>query len=186
MAGRLVKYGYQTKTAMPLIQAVEIYNRVGVGNETQARVKESKSDGVMDAPKQDKPALVSFDPVKLLGDATKYADGDKSLLALIKSTGNTRGATKGAIRHYDDVLAGHTDTYTISFRGGELAMVIVSGDGDTDLDLSIYDANGNFITSDTDGTDDCVCSFIPRWTGTFKVKIKNYGSVYNHYVLVTN
>ena len=36
MAGSLVKYGYGTKTAMPLIQAVEIYNRLGVAAETEA------------------------------------------------------------------------------------------------------------------------------------------------------
>lgn len=186
MAGRLVKYGYQTKTAMPLIQAVEIYNRVGVGDETEAKTKESKSDGVIETAAQEKATVVSYDPTKLLADATTYAEGDKSLLSLIKATGNTRGRVGGPARHYDSVNAGATDTYTITFRGGESAIVIVSGDGDTDLDLSIYDENGNYITSDTDGTDDCVVSFTPRWTGKFKVKIKNYGRVYNRYLLVTN
>jgi len=42
MAGSLVKYGYQTKTAMPLIQAVEIYNRVGVADEAEAKTKKKK------------------------------------------------------------------------------------------------------------------------------------------------
>lgn len=186
IAGKLVKYGYQTKTAMPLIQAVEIYNRVGVADESEAKSKESKSDGVIETASQDKATAVSYDPTKLLADATTYAEGDKSLLSLIKAAGNTRGRVVGPLRHYDSVNAGATDTYNIRFRGGELAMVIVSGDGDTDLDLSIYDENGNFITSDTDGTDDCVVSFTPRWTGNFKVKIKNYGRVYNSYVLVTN
>ena len=37
VAGKLVKYGYQTKAAMPLIQAAEIYNRLGVSNETEAK-----------------------------------------------------------------------------------------------------------------------------------------------------
>jgi len=186
MAGSLVKYGYQTKTAMPLIQAVEIYNRVGVADEAEAKTKESKSDVVIETASQEKPAAVSYDPTKLLADATTYAEGDKNLLALIKSVGSTRGRTTGATRHYDSVNAGATDSYTMRFRGGELAMVIVSGDGDTDLDLFVYDENGNLIDSDQDGTDDCVCTFTPRWTGTFKIKIKNYGRVYNRYVLVTN
>lgn len=186
MAGKLVKYGYQTKTAMPLIQAVEIYNRVGVADESEAKTKESKSDGVIETTSQEKATVVSYDPTKLLADATTYAEGDKSLLSLIKAAGNTRGRVGGPLRHYDSVNAGATDVYNIRFRGGELAMVIVSGDGDTDLDLTIYDENGNLITSDTDGTDDCVVSFTPRWTGVFKVKIRNYGRVYNRYVLVTN
>ena len=186
VAGKLVKYGYQTKTAMPLIQAVEIYNRLGVSAETTAKTKESVSDAISDVPAQDKPTAVSFDQPQLLADATKYADGDKNLLSLIKAAGGTRGRVPGPVRHTDKVNAGATDTYSITFRGGELAMIIVSGDGDTDLDLSVYDENGNLITSDTDGSDDCVVSFTPKWTGVFKVKIKNYGRVYNRYVLITN
>lgn len=186
MAGKLVKYGYQTKTALPLIQAVEIYNRVGVTNESEARTKESQSDVVVEATAQEKATTVSYDPAKLLADATTYAEGDKSLLSLIKAAGNTRGRMGGPLRHTDRVLAGHTDVYNITFRGGETAIIVVSGDGDTDLDLYVYDENGNFIASDTDRTDDCVVSFTPRWTGTFTVKIKNLGRVYNNYVMATN
>lgn len=186
VAGRLVKYGYQTKTALPLIQAAEIYNRLGVSNEAEAKAKSSESDAVAERDAQDKANPVSFDPAKLLADATTYADGDKNLLALIKAAGETRGRVGGPVRHADRVNARSTDTYTIRFRGGEPALVIVSGDGDTDLDLYVYDENGNFIASDTDSSDDCVVTFNPRWTGPFKIKIKNYGNVYNNYVLVTN
>ena len=184
-AGKLVKYGYQTKTAMPLIQAVEIYNRLGVTNETEAKTKTSATDAVAES-KAEKTTAVSFDVNQLIADATKYADGDKNLLALIKSAGNTRGRVGGATRHYDSVNAGATDTYRMQFRGGETAIVIVSGDGDTDLDLYVYDANGNFIGSDTDYSDDCVVTFTPRWTGTFIIKIKNRGRVYNRYCIATN
>jgi len=109
------------------------------------------------------------------------------LLALIKDAEkSTRGALPGPRRIVDRVLGGYTDTWTIRFRGGEPAYVVVSGDGDTDLDLYVYDENGNLIDSDTDSTDDCVAAFNPRWTGVFYIKIKNLGRVYNRYVLVTN
>ena len=62
----------------------------------------------------------------------------------------------------------------------------VVGDGDTDLDLYVYDQNGNLIDKDVDYTDNCVCTFVPRWTGLFVIKIVNRGSVYNRYVLRTN
>lgn len=186
VAGKLVKYGYQTKTAMPLIQAVEIYNRLGVTNETEAKTKTTESDAIVEAPTTEKATSVSFDPAKLLADATKFADEDKNLLALIKAAGNTRGRVPGPIRHYDTVKANTTDQYTMRFRGGESALVMVSGDGDTDLDLYVYDENGNLIDFDTDSTDDCICTFSPRWTGSFVIKIKNLGRVYNDYVLVTN
>ena len=90
---------------------------------------------------------------------------------------------QGSIYHPDTVLAGHSDTYTITLRAGETTRVRVSGDGDTDLDLYVYDENGNLIASDTDYTDECFVSVTPRWTGVFYVKIVNRGSVYNRYTL---
>lgn len=68
----------------------------------------------------------------------------------------------------------------------ELAEILVSGDGDTDLDLYVYDENGNYITSDADYTDDCYVRFYPAWTGQFRLKIVNRGGIYNNYVILTN
>ena len=185
LAGQLVRYGYQTKSALPLIQAVQIYKSLNVGEASDDRAKQS--EGVELATGLTKTDLVSFDEAKILADATKFADGNKTLLALIKdSEKSTRGAVPGPIRKVDRVLGGYTDTWTIRFRGGEAAYIVVSGDGDTDLDLYVYDQNGNLIAYDNDGIDDCVVSFTPKWTGTFYVKIKNLGRVYNRYELVTN
>ena len=64
--------------------------------------------------------------------------------------------------------------------------VAVVGDGDTDLDLYIYDSNGNLIEKDDDYTDTCYCSWTPKWTGAFTIKIKNRGGVCNYYTLYTN
>ena len=52
--------------------------------------------------------------------------------------------------------------------------------------LDTYDSNGNLIDSDTDYTDNCVCTWTPRWTGNFRIKIVNRGGVYNRYILRTN
>ena len=79
------------------------------------------------------------------------------------------------------VLANSTDVFQVSFNGKEEAAVVISGDGDTDLDLFVYDENGNLIDSDTEVGDDCVVRFIPRWTGKFRIEIRNLGSVYNQY-----
>ena len=77
-------------------------------------------------------------------------------------------------------------TYEVAFRGGEQARVTVDGDGDTDLDLYIYDENGNLITKDDDNTDYCICTWTPKWTGKFTIKIVNRGGVYNVYDIRTN
>jgi len=67
----------------------------------------------------------------------------------------------------------------VNFFGSDNAAIVISGDGDTDLDLFVYDANGNLIGSDTDRSDDCVVRFQPYWTGTFRIEVRNLGSVYN-------
>ena len=84
------------------------------------------------------------------------------------------------------VLAHSTDVFHIRFEGGKPAEIVVNGDGDTDLDLYVYDENDNLIVSDTDALDLCIANWTPRWTGTFRVEVKNLGDVYNRYSLRTN
>ena len=81
----------------------------------------------------------------------------------------------------DIVKANTTDVYTVTLRADEKFYIYVKGDSDTDLDLFVYDENDNLIDSDTDSDDECLCTVQPKWTGTFKIKIKNLGNVYNRY-----
>lgn len=71
--------------------------------------------------------------------------------------------------------------YDYTFIGNQDALVTISGDGDTDLDLYIYDQNGNEVCRSTANGDDEYCAWNPRWTGAFRVKIKNYGNIYNRF-----
>lgn len=185
MAGELVKYGYKTQNALPLIQAVQIYKSIGVVPEAEAKQKEVEGQKVAEERKA-KNNPVQFDQSKLIADATAYADGDQNILGLIKGLDDVRGRVGGETYHMDVVDAGLTDVYTMRFQGGEDATIIVSGDGDTDLDLYVYDESDNLIDYDDDGTDDCVVTFTPRWTGNFKIKVKNLGDTYNSYTLITN
>lgn len=185
MAGELVKYGYKTQNALPLVQAVQIYKSIGVVPEAEAKKKEVEGQSLAEARKA-KNNPVQYDQAKLIADATAYADGDENILGLIKGLDDVRGRVGGETYHMDVVDAGLTDVYTMRFQGGEDATIILSGDGDTDLDLYVYDENDNLIGYDDDGTDDCVVSFTPRWTGNFKIKVKNLGDTYNSYTLITN
>ena len=96
------------------------------------------------------------------------------------------GAEPGPQVSNTSVLARGADRYTIVFRSGEAARVFVKGDGDTDLDLYVYDENGNLIGEDTDSTDTCLVRFRPKWTGKFIIRVVNRGNVYNRYRLSTN
>ena len=86
-----------------------------------------------------------------------------------------------------DVVRGHsTDVYHMTFVGGEWEVLFVSGDGSTDLDLYVYDENGNLVAKDDDNSDECRVRFIPRWTGPFTVKVVNRGHYANRYTLGSN
>jgi hypothetical protein len=82
-----------------------------------------------------------------------------------------------------DLPADMVDIYTVSFRAGETAYVTIDGDGDTDLDVFVYDENGNLITFDTGLGDNAVLAFTPLWTGTFTIEVVNNGVVSNQYTI---
>ena len=185
IAAELSKYGYANRDALSLIQAARLSKQSGFTLEDRNK---AGGDEMRPAPKEEKKGgQVSLDPAKLLADAKAMAGDDGVLLALIDDVNsNVRGAVGGPKYARSSVNAGGSDIYNISFRGGEFAMVTVIGDGDTDLDLYVYDENGNLIDSDTDYSDNCICTWTPRWTGNFRIKIVNRGRVYNRYVLNTN
>lgn len=134
---------------------------------------------------------ITLDPTKLLDDARIFAMGNQNAMALIENLKGTisstsRGTVSGpyTLERYVDKRM--MNEYTINFVGEQLAEILVVGDGDTDLDLYVYDSNNNEIDSDTDYTDRCYVSWVPKWTGPFKVIIVNRGGVYNKFTLFTN
>lgn len=186
LATDLVKYGYSQQTALPLIDALQIIN----DNPTQPLKAEREGDKVDTSKKDGKTGEMTLDYEKILADAKEFAAGNDYLLKLISQIetekGNHRGAVNGPSRVYETVNGHSTDTYRINFVANYLAEVVVSGDGDTDLDLYVYDSNGNLIAKDEDYTDGCYVRWCPAWTGRFIIKIVNRGPVYNRYVLLTN
>ncbi len=188
LASDLIKYGYANYSATALLQGVEILYAVPTVEATNIE-EFTRGEGVDEAKLQ----VVTYDFAKLIEDARKFANGDANILAWADRVAaqtevpaTTLGAVGGATETHECVLANTTDTYRVRFYAQEQAEVLVSGDGDTDLDLYIYDENGNLIDSDTDRTDTCYCSWTPRWTGVFIIKIKNLGSVRNYYTMWTN
>ena len=186
LAADLVRYGYSQQSALPLIDALQIISE----NPTQPL--KSEVEGVVEVSEDAaKSGMVTLDFNTILADAKDFADGNEMLLGLLAqiesdNQGSHRGAVNGPSETWEKVAAGGTHTYRISFIADYLAEILVSGDGDTDLDLYVYDSNGNLIASDTDYTDDCYVSWVPQWTGSFIVKVVNRGRVYNRYVMLTN
>lgn len=181
LAAELSKYGYANKSALALIQAAQI----AVENNFQ-EVAAQKDNAETAQTTDDKKGNITLDPKQLLEDAAVLADGDANLLALIAKASETqskRAPVGGSSYNSTSVNGNGTDVYTVSFIAGQTAVVTVVGDGDTDLDLYVYDSNGNLIVKDDDYTDNCVVSWTPKWTGKFKIKVVNRGPVYNRYII---
>ena len=84
-----------------------------------------------------------------------------------------------------DATAGAHSTrdFNITLYGDETTQISLSGDGDTDLDLYVYDENGNLIASDTGFSDQASVAIRPYWTGRFTIRVVNRGSVYNEFTV---
>lgn len=109
-----------------------------------------------------------------------------SALVLLVLSVSAFAGTGGEKENATSVAAYGTDRYESVFFGGEVAIVTVVGDGDTDLDLFVYDDNGSLIISDEGSTDVAGVSFVPSFTRRYTVLVKNLGSVYNAYTVRTN
>lgn len=109
-----------------------------------------------------------------------------SMLLLLATTSFSAvvGATGGQASTFERVQANDNDQYKKFFFAGLKAGAAISGDGDTDLDLYVYDDNSNLICSSESAGDDESCTWTPRYVGEFTIIVKNRGSVYNDYSIV--
>jgi hypothetical protein len=185
IAGQLAEYGRRTNNPMAMIAAAQIMKNTPV----QDKKQEKTAEGTGEETGKKSGVLETAD--KLLADAQALAkqQGNDAVASLAEKESKItaqRDAVGGPVRHVDRVRAGYTDSYTVTFKGGEEAIVAVIGDGDCDLDLYVYDENGNLVGKDTDGTDRCLVRWTPRWTGKFHIKIENICIVYADYILATN
>ena len=96
------------------------------------------------------------------------------------------GAVDGPQIKDASVAPGGTDTFVISFSGGEDAEVALNGDGPTNLELYVYDEAGNLVAADLTGSDVPSVVWHPTATEKFVIKIINRDSVTDDYQLITN
>jgi hypothetical protein len=72
----------------------------------------------------------------------------------------------------DDLRNNQSKTLNINLRSGiSYAFVGVCDEDCRDIDLQVYDENGNLVDSDTDTDDYPMVRVNPRWSGRFRVKV---------------
>ncbi|WP_173080211.1 hypothetical protein [Fundidesulfovibrio magnetotacticus] len=181
MAAQLAEYGRANQSAVALLTAAQIMKNTPVTEATKAKTTEGEGKG-------DAKGKGELDtPEKLLAEAKTLAKGNAKLIEVIEQEmkqGSTRQVVNGPIRILENVKAGYSDIYKeFVFKGNERAGVLVIGDGDADIDLFVYDQNGNLIGKDIDRTSRCLVEWSPRWQGPFTIKIRNLGNVSSNYLM---
>jgi len=182
-ANSLARYGYSVQSASALIGAAEIFAQI-----------QTQPLGVQPQRGQSATATVEtpeFTPATLLADARRIAGRDSTMIAWadeVQRSLNTR--TRGAVggpKSAVDIIAGRdSHSYSIIFRGNEAVDILLIGNGTSDLDLYLYDGNGNLVDLDESNSDIARIQGSPTWTGAFTIEVKNWGNRANRYELYTN
>lgn len=126
---------------------------------------------------------------EMLAKAEELAAGDDAVLGLIEDTRaeGARGVTSGPVYNIGTLGNGGTDTYpAVDFIGGEYAEIYVEAKDATDLNLTVYDAQGRLVCSDTDRSPIAYCGWRPDQTAGFTMKVENHGPKGAAYALMTN
>lgn len=80
-----------------------------------------------------------------------------------------------------------TTLETTLYRGTSYTIIAGGCEDALDVDVRVYDQNWNLVDEDNDTDAIAVVTFVPRWTGTFYIKVIMhscvYGERYAHYSL---
>ncbi|MDP3400875.1 MAG: hypothetical protein Q8R97_07120, partial [Brevundimonas sp.] len=71
-------------------------------------------------------------------------------------------------------------------RGGEILRIAAIGDGDTNIDLVIRDAEGRLLCQDGFGDHYPVCTLMPRVAGKVRVSVVNRGEIWTKVQILSN
>lgn len=99
-------------------------------------------------------------------------------LQLIAAWAESQGATVNYAQSQYGYL-GEGESFTIKstcYNTVTYYILAAGGDDALDVDIEVYDANGNLVSDDSDDNRAAVATFAPRWTGTFYFKVKLYSS----------
>lgn len=126
---------------------------------------------------------------EMLASAEELAADDETLLGLIEDVRaeSTKGVASGPVYNIGNLGNGKSDTYpSVEFVGGEYAEIYVEAKAATDLNLTVYDAKGRLVCSDTDKSHIAYCGWRPTENGGFVMKVENNGPAGAKYALMTN
>lgn len=120
----------------------------------------------------------------ILTVAVSFFAIENAKAATIQNNHDHESNTAAVDSKTERVSAGDIEYFTYHATAGVEASILIVGDGDTDLDLYIFDCKANSVTEDTDNLDVCLCKWTPTYTGEYIIAVKNWGSVYNEFTII--
>jgi len=134
----------------------------------------------------------SLTPDALLDEAATLAAGRQGVLdAIERLREGTRGVQsspfgRGPIYLVRQIRARETYGFDLEARGGEVLRVAAIGDGDTNIDMSVRDADGALLCQDGFGDHYPVCTVARARSGKMRVDIVNRGAVWTKVQILSN
>ncbi|PPK99980.1 hypothetical protein SAMN05444682_110134 [Parapedobacter indicus] len=183
----LTRYGHTHQDGLSFIQAARLLAKQPVEVIPNNQIEISLSD--TSARLRQHPFMLNADT--LLAWGRRLSQNNTAALTLADQVDwelglRSRGRTEGPKTMAAQVKGGSSFATTWSFKGSEKAIVSVIGDGDNDLDLFVFDKHNNIIAQDDSHTDACEVQFTPSNKADYKIVVKNWGSSYSDFILITN
>jgi hypothetical protein len=127
----------------------------------------------------------------MIATARQLAGENRALNAMIDDVEATRpkGRLHGPGRARGSVKAMGTAVFKgkdVVFKGGEVAEIAVMGDGDANLDLYVFDELNNEICVSKRYADREYCRWTPRWTGPFRIEVRNRSPLWSEFTITVN
>jgi hypothetical protein len=176
LAARLALWGDREHDAFALITAAQISLRSGARPSAAVARAQFSSPGVR-----------SDAVPALLARARSYAANRPDLIALITDLeSGSRGAQQGPFRERVLAPVGAIQSLVVTFVQGVQATFGIAGEPDADLELEIVDERGQAVCTDRSRGDRKHCSWTPKTTGEYRVRVRNHGDRANEFAFFHN
>ncbi|WP_435257475.1 hypothetical protein ACSBLW_15375 [Thioclava sp. FR2] len=186
IAQDLYQIGLANKDALTVLTAARLAGSVAL--QEGGELKKETTGTAQETANADAQDSAPPSVADMLNQAKILAGEDDLLLSLIDDAEveGTRGRVGGAIQRLSRLPGGLTDVWEVPFYGSAQSEIAIIGDGDSNLDVQIADANGHTICVDLSASDKMMCDFVPAENGYFYVTVQNKGEEKNSYYLLTN
>lgn len=125
----------------------------------------------------------------MLSEAQALAAEDATLLGLIADVQAeaSKGVASGPVYQIGRLASGAVDRFpAMGFAAGDYAEIYVEAQGDADLNLRVFDGQGQLVCADTDPSPIAYCGWTAAAGGDFAVQVENLGPQAAGYALMTN